>query len=239
MHNNKQGTQQKDSKVQHLYKGMCVLVLIGLTTMLAACHRSIPSNFYTLTPKISPLVNSNIKLIEVVPVGLPERLNTSLMVIQDPDGQSYQLDSQRWTSSLSNELQSALSAGLQQKLGAIDIYNTGLTGGQVAYMIATEFSRFDIVKQVQPKQTDIEVVAAWIVKPKYPQQALNSGLTAKQLNCRMVFKNTVSGDGENYLNIVQTYQDSLQRVTEAIAQSTLAVENKKLVNIESSVCNFS
>lgn len=227
---------KRHQKTQHRY-GMNVVGLLGLAAMtfgLTACYRSIPSNFYTLTPAIQPMVSSNIKLIEVIPIGLPARLNTSLMVIQNPDGKTYQLDNERWSSMLSNELQNAISTGLQQKLGAIDVYNTGLTGGQVVYTVATEFSRFDIVKQ--PQQTNIEVIAAWVVKPRYPQKSLNALNQIQQLNCRMTFQKVISEDHNNYLKIVQNYQASVQDVTTAIAQSILSVDQKQPVKMDHVVC---
>jgi len=217
------------------------LLALGVGVGFTGCYRSVAPNFYTLTPKITPLVSSNVKLIEVVPVSLPERLNTPLLVLQNSNGQSYMLDNQRWTSSLSNELQSGLSAGLQQKLGAIDVYNTGLTGGKASYTIATEFSRFDIVEHID--KTEVEVMAAWVIK-RNESNKLNRQNTGEkeqkeyaQLNCRMSFKNKVIGQERNFLNIVSTYQESLNKIIDAIATSTIAVDEKKVPKIEGAMCS--
>lgn len=212
------------------------IMMMGATLLLTGCSRSADPNFYTLAPKITPLVSSNVKLIQVMPVTLPERLNTQLMVLQKTDGKTYVLDSQRWSSNLSNELQSAISASLQQKLGAVDIYSTGLTNGKVSYLIAPEFSRFDIVEDAQGYKTSIEVMSAWVVKRKDPLQSTQNG-AYQQLNCRMNFTKTVAEKSQDFVNIVATYQDSLNQVTDAIAASTIALDAKKTPNITGVVCS--
>ena len=58
-----------------------------------------------------------------------------------------------------------------------------------------------------------------------------------QLNCRMAFKNKVEGQSHNFLNIVNTYQMSLNRVIDAIATSTIAVDAKKIPSIEGVICS--
>lgn len=218
-----------------------IMVGVGVLLLVSGCSRSVDPNFYSLTPKMTPLLSSNVKLIQVMPVTLPERLNTSLMVLQKSDGKTYVLDNQRWSSSLNNELQSGLSAGLQQKLGAIDVYNTGLTGGKVSYLIAPEFSRFDIVEDVQRNQTNIEVISAWVVKRKAPTPSTlsssNTQIDNQQLNCRMSFSSLVDGKSQNFVNIVAAYQDSLNRVVDAIAISTIALEAKKMPKIKGGICS--
>ena len=221
-------------------KFQCFIAVVGVSIGLTGCYRSVSPNFYTLTPQITPLVSSNIKLIEVVPVGIPARLDTPLLVIQNSNGQSYMLDNQRWTSSLGNELQSGLSAGLQQKLGAIDVYNTGLTGGKTVYTIATEFSRFDIVEKADKSATDIEVMASWVIKRN---TALNTQTknaeqySYNQLNCRMTFKNAVNGKSSNFIDIVSTYQNSLNKVIEAISHTTISMDTNKKPSIEGVLCS--
>lgn len=214
---------------------------LGVVFLVSGCSRSVNPNFYSLTPKMTPLLSSNVKLIQVMPVTLPDRLNTSLMVLQKSDGKTYMLDNQRWSSNLSDQLQSVLSAGLQQKLGAIDVYNTGLTGGKVSYLIAPEFSRFDIVENIQNQQTHIEVISAWVVKRNEPiSGSLSSTNTTsgnQQLNCHMSFSNPVDGKSPNFVNIVATYQDSLNRVVDAIAMSTIALDAKKIPNGHGIICS--
>jgi uncharacterized lipoprotein YmbA len=44
--------------------------LVSLTIMLSACSSSTTPNYYTLVPKVTPIVSSNVRVIEVLPVGL-------------------------------------------------------------------------------------------------------------------------------------------------------------------------
>ncbi|MFX7333333.1 ABC-type transport auxiliary lipoprotein family protein, partial [Acinetobacter baumannii] len=82
----------------------------------------------TLTPKVTPVSNSTVQVIEVLPVGIPDRLDRAPLVLQESNGKSTVLDNERWTSTLGTQLRDTLSAGLQQKLGAIDSYSSGLSG---------------------------------------------------------------------------------------------------------------
>ena len=226
----------------HIFRFLSRAILgLGVVLLASGCSRSVNPNFYSLTPKMSPLLSSNVKLIQVMPVTLPDRLNTSLMVLQKSDGKTYMLDNQRWSSNLSDQLQSVLSAGLQQKLGAIDVYNSGLTGGKVSYLIAPEFSRFDIVEDLQNRQTHIEVISAWVIKRNVPisssLSSTNASNSNSQLNCHMRFSNPVDGKSPNFVNIVATYQDSLNRVVDAIAMSTIALDANKTPNGNGVVCS--
>lgn len=226
----------KKSGAQHCKN---IMVAVSMALLLTGCNRSIDPHFYTLSPKMTALINSNVKLIEVMPVTLPERLNTPLMVLQKSNGQTYKLDSQRWSSDLSDQLHSALSAGLQQKLGAIDVYTTGLTGNQVSYLIAPEFSRFDIVEGTQGEQTHIEVMSSWVIKRKDANNTAQNAkmLPSQQLNCRMNFSHDITGQSQNFVHIVAAYQESLNRVTDAIAATTIALDAQKTVQFDGVVCS--
>lgn len=149
--------------------------LVSLTIMLSACSSSTTPNYYTLVPKVTPIVSSNVRVIEVLPVGLPDRLNRAPLVIQNNNGQSKVLDNERWTSTLSAELRDGLSAGLQQKLGAVDRYSSGMTGGKVSYRIATDFSRFDIINNLTSDKSNraVEISVAWIIKREDPFKVLS------------------------------------------------------------------
>nr|WP_252053541.1 ABC-type transport auxiliary lipoprotein family protein [Acinetobacter silvestris] len=221
--------------------GGCLLlsIFIGLT----ACSSSTPSNYYTLATTISPLASTNVRVIEVLPVGLPDRLNRASLVLQEISGKSNVLDNERWTSMLAFELRDGLSAGLQQKLGAVDRYNSGMTGGKVSYRVAVDFSRFDIVEQPSTNAVmgaiarDIEVAVAWTIKLDDPNQPLTQTNTQNhQLSCRMAFTNVVGTDGNKIQNIVSASRQSLNQVIDAVAASVLATEAKTTVKIQGVVC---
>lgn len=97
-----------------------VVILTGV--FLNACSSSPTPNYYTLQAKATPITNSGVRVIEVMPVGLPDRLDRASIVVQDHQGRSKVLDNDRWTSTLSTQLRDGLSAGLQQNwVRSIDI----------------------------------------------------------------------------------------------------------------------
>ncbi len=222
-----------------------LLAVVGL----AGCSSSPTPNYYALTPTVKPLLSSNVRVIEVLPVGLPDRLNRAPMVLQDSSGKSHVLGNERWTSTLGAELRDGLSAGLQQKLGAVDRYSSGMTGGKVSYRIATDFSRFDIIEYSNTRSLigamnrDIEVAVAWIIKRDDPARPLNQPTGAqntvmpnRQLSCRMAFTNSVGADGNKIGDIVNVSRQSLTQVVEAIAASVIATEANTPVVMESVTC---
>ena len=114
---------------------------------MTACSSSPTPNYYTMSPKITAATKSTVQVIEVLPVGIPDRLDRAPLVLQDSSGKSTVLNNERWTSTMGTQLRDTLSAGLQQKLGAIDSYSSGLAGNnQPLYRVSTDFSHFDIVE---------------------------------------------------------------------------------------------
>ncbi len=81
--------------------------------------------------------------IEVAPARVPERLNRQQIVIGGPDGRVTPLDMARWSAPLPDEWRDALSQRLQIVLGAVDVYQQGLSGVQPLYRITTEVVRLD------------------------------------------------------------------------------------------------
>lgn len=238
-----------------LGRGVGMVLLLASAAGLMACSGSPTPNYYTLTSKMpsvqnTTVVNANVRMIEVLPVGLPDRLNRAPMLLQDANGKSKVLDNDRWTSTLGAELRDGLSAGLQQKLGAVDRYSSGMTGGKVTYRIATDFARFDIVERSGTKSTfnsatakDIEVVVAWIIKRDDPNRPLTPDASAKgstlnqQLSCRMAFSTPVPGNGQHIADVVSTSQTALNRVVDAVAASVVVAEGKTSAKVEGAVCS--
>lgn len=46
--------------------------IVAATLLIAACSGSPTPNYYTLANKVTPLPSSKVKVIEVLPVGLPD-----------------------------------------------------------------------------------------------------------------------------------------------------------------------
>lgn len=213
--------------------GICATTLV-----IAACSGSPTPNYYTLANKVTPLPNSKVKVIEVLPVGLPDRINRASLVIQESNGRSNILDNERWTSTLGSELRDNLSAGLQQKLGAVDRYNSGMIGGKVSYRVATDFSHFDIVNTASANTKNVEVSVAWIIKRNDPNITIDQNSTQnQQLACRMTFSQPVTASNPQISTIVSTASASLGRVIDAMAVSVAALDAKAPVRIEGAVCS--
>ena len=66
---NKKNRSLQHSKVAKWLLGSGVLTAIAMT----ACSSSPTPNYYTLTPKVTPVSNSTVQVIEVLPVGIPDR----------------------------------------------------------------------------------------------------------------------------------------------------------------------
>ncbi|WP_335951252.1 PqiC family protein [Acinetobacter beijerinckii] len=219
--------------------------LVSLTIMLSACSSSTTPNYYTLVPKVTPIVSSNVRVIEVLPVGLPDRLNRAPLVIQNNNGQSKVLDNERWTSTLSAELRDGLSAGLQQKLGAVDRYSSGMTGGKVSYRIATDFSRFDIINNLTSDKSNraVEISVAWIIKREDPFKVLsektnpNTTNTINQLSCRMSFTQPILNDLNKTQDVVNASSIGLSRVIDAVAASVNMVDEKRIMTMNGVTCS--
>ncbi|MCU4356830.1 PqiC family protein [Acinetobacter ursingii] len=225
-----------------------VVILTGV--FLSACSNSPTPNYYTLQAKATPITHSGVRVIEVMPVGLPDRLDRASIVVQDHQGRSKVLDNDRWTSTLSTQLRDGLSAGLQQKLGAVDRYNSGMSAGQVSYRIATDFSNFDVIEDsanhplTSTHDHYMNVMVTWIIKADIPlameSSATNQATTTLQnrsISCRTHFTVPVQGERRNINNIVAASTQSLNRIIENIADSVVMMNAKKVVSIDGVTCS--
>lgn len=227
-----------------LRSGLIMSTVAGLSLLGACSGASKSPNYYTLSVQVPALNSQALRVIEVMPVGLPDRINRSPMALQNAQGQLQILDNERWSSNLDAELRDGLSAGLQQKLGAVDRYISGMQTAQGTYRIATDFSRFDIVEQATTQQTTassqhapyrVEVAVAWMIKLDSPRvQSAEKQATATQLSCRMNFSQDVQSKAIEHM--VSGSRLALNQVVEAIAASVLALESGKKVSGRAMVC---
>ncbi|WP_151980181.1 PqiC family protein [Acinetobacter guerrae] len=224
---------------------LSVMTIVGV--LVSACSSSPTPNYYTLQSKVTPIVNSGVRVIEVLPVGLPDRLDRASIVVQDHQGKSKVLDNDRWTSTLSTQLRDGLSAGLQQKLGAVDRYNSGMTAGQMAYRIAADFSNFDVIDDSTHRMLSnsenhyINVMVTWIIKADVPvamtaSASPQTNLQNHSLSCRTSFTVPIQGESRKINNIVAASTQSLNRIIENIADSVVMMNAKKVVNIKGVTC---
>jgi uncharacterized lipoprotein YmbA len=143
-------------------------------------------------PKMTPATNSTVQVIEVLPVGIPDRLDRAPLVLQDSSGKSTVLNNERWTST-GYAITRYLVGGFAAKIGAIDSYSSGLSGNnQPLYRVSTDFSHFDIVDK-----SYINIAVSWVVKRQIPPTQLESTNpkvitnAGSQLNCRIAFKQPI------------------------------------------------
>lgn len=207
-----------------IHKISCVFC-ISASVLIGACSTSSTPNYYTLASTVKALPSGAVRVIEVLPVGLPDRLDRTQIILQDANGKSQVLDQQRWTSTLSSELRDGLSAGLQQRLGAVDRYRSGSTTTLPVYRIATDFSHFDVVRD--QSGVNINVAATWTIN----RVENVSGTTAtvqekRQVACRMTFNTLANTHSMSEIDaMVSASRQSLDQVSNAIASSVLVLES--------------
>ncbi|MFJ5505245.1 membrane integrity-associated transporter subunit PqiC [Pectobacterium carotovorum] len=126
----------------------CQLVVI---TLLSACS-SPPVRYHTLLAPASPVatVSPMAKttraapfFIDVLPVGVPAQIDTSQLVIRQGDSGAVVLDNDRWLSPLSEEIRTALSADLTQRLNTQDVSGLARSADTPVVRIHLQVRRFD------------------------------------------------------------------------------------------------
>ena len=197
---------------------------ISASLVLGACSSSSPPNYYTLISSSVVMPSHSLRVIEVLPIGLPDRLDRTQIVLQEASGKSQVLDQQRWTSTLSAELRDGLSAGLQQRLGAVDRYRSGSTTTLPVYRIATDFSHFDVVRD--QSGVNINVAATWTINRVQNISGTTATVQSKsQVACRIAFNTLADTKNLSEVNaLVAASRQSLDKVANAIAASVLVLE---------------
>lgn len=219
---------------QHRYlKALSGLGFALVALMVSGCSSSPTPKFYSLGAQTLTTSSSNqkVRVIEVLPVGLSDRLNRIPLVIQQENGQAKVLFDDRWTSTLSAELRDAVSARLQQTLGAVDRYNSGMTGGQAAYRIALDFSNFDFIEKSN-QQRFMLMNVAWTLRYDDPNRPLSTPKNAQtlpkhhQLSCRMSFYEGIPQKSKDLAILVTISQKAIDQLSTNIASSVNYLENR-------------
>ncbi|ALD91256.1 hypothetical protein CR3_2045 [Cupriavidus gilardii CR3] len=146
--------------------------------------------------------------IEVAPARVPERLNRQQIVIGGPDGRVTPLDMARWSAPLPDEWRDALSQRLQIVLGAVDVYQQGLSGVQPLYRITTEVVRLD----AQPGAR-VGATVNWTVR-RLPDGRTLAGRTQAEL--------PATGSGDDVAGVVAAMR---QVVADTATQIAAGVES--------------
>ena len=145
---------------------------------LAGCA-SQPDRYYTLSRPVAldarpaAAQAAPTLAIEVLPVGVPERLARAQMVVRTSAAspEVRVLEQHRWSASFEKELRDALSSGIATRLGAIDASKTPAAAGLRPWRIAVQVARFDAVEGER-----VEGAFTW---------PLRRAGTAQQLDCRL------------------------------------------------------
>lgn len=119
-----------------------LIVAIGLA--LTACA-SAPVRYYTL---VAPLQETSSApavpfLTDLQSVGVPVQVDQPQLLVRQANGGITQLDNERWVAPLADELRTALSAELTQKLGTQDIAGLPSPINKQVLRIKVEVRRFD------------------------------------------------------------------------------------------------
>ncbi|WP_434461802.1 membrane integrity-associated transporter subunit PqiC [Serratia plymuthica] len=120
---------------------LCFLMLM---VSLTAC--SSPSvHYHTLVAPAAdpPPVQPAPFLIAVLPVGIPPQIDLPQLVVRQGQSGALVLENERWLSPLGDEIRTALSAELVQRLGTQDIAGLAKAGETPTVRIQLEIRRFD------------------------------------------------------------------------------------------------
>ncbi|RQO35896.1 hypothetical protein DBR37_05925 [Herminiimonas sp. KBW02] len=139
---------------QFLTPSRCLMSasVLAAALLLSACGSTSNARYYTLSgPAANAFATASTApvFIELAPVAVPERLARPQMVLTKPGGQSAELElleQYRWTSSFENEMRDALSAGITNRLGAVDVSKSGRSQGQTVWRVAVQLRQFDAIE---------------------------------------------------------------------------------------------
>ncbi|MCS4271755.1 MULTISPECIES: membrane integrity-associated transporter subunit PqiC [Raoultella] len=83
-------------------------------------------------------------VVELLPIGVPAPQDIKQVVIRQSDSSMLVLDNDRWLSPLSEEMHSALSPQIAQRLGTLDVSGLSKTDEQQRVRIQIQIRRFDL-----------------------------------------------------------------------------------------------
>ncbi|CAG74469.1 putative lipoprotein [Pectobacterium atrosepticum SCRI1043] len=179
----------------------CTLIVIAL---LSACS-SPPVHYHTLLAPASPVATTAYTapfFIDVLPVGVPTQIDTSQLVIRQGDSGAVVLDNERWLSPMGEEIRTALSVGLTQRLNTQDVSGLVRTAETPVVRIHLQVRRFDS----WPGQF-VTFEADWSL-------SAIEGEDRARLLCRSQFTEQATGGD---IAMLQAQQQVITRLAEQIA----------------------
>lgn len=136
---------------RRMSKLICLLIALPVCIGLVACS-STGMRYHTLSNHVNVDMknsghitsrDSDALLIEVLPVRTAEALNSSRIMIGHGDGSMTPASADQWTAPLPDELRTAISLALQQRLDAVDLYHQSDKGKARRLQISATLTKSD------------------------------------------------------------------------------------------------
>ncbi|PKU25087.1 PqiC family protein [Telmatospirillum siberiense] len=129
-----------------LRSGLMATILVAA---LGGCGTSAPPRYHALgLVQPAPASGSARRLVEILPVAVPERLNREEVVLTGAGGQLDVRDGDHWAAPLPDEIRHILTDALWRRLRAADVYQAPVSpgaGGVPQYRLALQIERFEAV----------------------------------------------------------------------------------------------
>lgn len=124
-----------------------IAVPAALALGLAACGSSPAARYHTLAGAAPAAKGGGAeKLVEVLPVALPGRVDREALVLRDPDGRLDVSETDRWAGPLPEEIRAVLDDALWRTARAADVYAAPVppaASDLPQYRLALRIERFD------------------------------------------------------------------------------------------------
>lgn len=119
-------------------------LILGVTSMLTGCA-SPHVRYHTLvsSDSVSNMVVPPEFVIYLLPVGVPAQLDTQQVVVRQSNSRMVVLDNDRWLSPLGDELQTALSLSMTQRLNTVDVAGLARDSRKPVVRVQIQVRRFD------------------------------------------------------------------------------------------------
>ena len=200
--------------------------LIAIGCLLLAGCTSAPVHYYTLSSAVadSTAIEAAPFSIEVLPVGIPAQVDQMQLVVRQDESTISVLDNERWAAPLNEELRSALSIALTQRLGTQDMYGLPKSVGSNAkplLRVKLEVRRFDS----RPGQYAL-LDADWSL-------AISKDADNARLLCHSRLQQAVGGD---FASLVRGHQQAIAALSEQIASAARSWVASNQATRDQSIC---
>ena len=179
--------------------------LIALIAGLAGCA-STPIHYHTLVSP-SPVTSTHMPpapfLIDILEVGVPVQIDQPQWVVRLGANSVGVLEGERWGAPLSDELRSALSTELTQRLNTQDISGLTPSSDKPVLKIKVQVRRFDNWPGRQ-----VELYANWSL-------SIAEGLAPPHLICQGQFREDAPGD---YAHLARAQQRTVAALGKQVAE---------------------